>query len=266
MVTARVEELEYLSSPLLNTPHGFSTRLGGVSEGYLASLNLGCHRGDREENLRENYRRFGAATGVDTGRLVMANQVHGDTVRVVDGRDVKPDLLVPTPFEADGLATAVPGIALVVFSADCIPILFHDPVGRAVAACHAGWRGTAAAIAVRTVETLETALGCRREDIRAAVGPGIGGCCFETDGDVPQAMVDRLGDLARPHIRRRGGKYQVELKAINRDLLLAAGVRPEHLEVSEECTCCHPERYWSHRYTHGVRGSQAAAIQLEVRP
>ena len=264
MLTRRVDQLEYLASPLLDTPHGFSTRLGGVSEGYLASLNLGCHRGDTDENLRENYRRFCAATSTDDKRLVMTNQVHSVAVRAVTEADVKADLLDPTPFEADGLVTDVPGITLVIFSADCIPILFFDPVRRVVAASHAGWRGTAGAIAAVTVEAMVSRYGCRREDIRAAIGPGIGPCCFETDEDVPQAMLDALGDLARPYITQAGRKYHVDLKAVNKAVLLRAGVREDRIDVSEECTCCHPEKYWSHRYTGGVRGSQAAAVMLEV--
>ncbi len=267
MLTRRVDQLEYLASPLLDTPHGFSTRLGGVSEGYLASLNLGCHRGDTEENLRENYHRFCAATGTDDKRVVMANQVHGVAVRAVTEADVKAELLDPTPFEADGLVTDVPGVTLVIFSADCIPILLFDPGRRVAAACHAGWRGTAGAIAGVTVETMVDCYGCRRVDIRAAIGPGIGGCCFETDSDVPEAMERSLGGLAAPFIRARGqGRYQVELTGINRAILLQAGLLEELIDVSRDCTCCQPERFWSHRYTGGVRGSQAAAVMLEERP
>ena len=263
MITKRVEELEYLSSPLLDTPHGFSTRLGGVSEGALASLNLGCHRGDRPENLRENYRRFCAAIGADPASLVMTRQVHGAAVRAVGREDVKGDLLDPVPFEADGLTTDVPGVALFIFSADCVPILFFDPAARAVGACHAGWRGTAGAIARATVTAMAARYGCRPSDIRAAIGPAIGPCCFETDEDVPQAMEAALGPLARPHMARAGEKWHVDLKAINRAILLEAGLAPEHIDVSDACTCCAHERFWSHRYTGGRRGSQAAAVLLE---
>lgn len=266
METRVVGEVEYRASCLLDVAHGFSTRLGGVSGGHLASLNLGCHRGDREENLRENYRRFCAATGTDAGRVVMANQVHGTQVRTVGEADIKPDLLAPTPFEADGLVTDVPGITLVVFSADCIPILLFDPVRRVIAACHSGWRGTAAGMAATAVRAMARRYGCQTEDIRAAIGPGIGGCCFETDSDVPQAMTRQLGDLAVPYITRAGEKYRVDLKAVNRAALLRAGLREEHIDVSGECTCCRHDIYWSHRYTHGVRGSQAAVIMLEGQP
>lgn len=264
MITRCVDQLEYEASPLLGTPHGFSTRLGGVSGGHLAALNLGCHRGDEEENLRENYRRFGAATGTDMARVVMTNQVHGVEVRAVDERDIKPDLLAPTPFEADGLVTDQPRITLVIFSADCIPILLFDPVRKVIAACHAGWRGTAGAIARVTVEAMKSRYGCDPGDIRAAIGPGIGPCCFETDGDVPQAMEAQLGSLAAPFVQEvRPGRYRVDLKGINRAILLQTGLSERLIDVSQDCTCCRHERYWSHRHTGGVRGSQAAAIMLE---
>lgn len=263
-MTRCVGQLEYEASALLGTPHGFSTRLGGVSGGYLASLNLGCHRGDGEENLRENYRRFGAATGTDMDRVVMTNQVHGVAVRAVGEGDVKPDLLAPTPFEADGLITDCPHITLVIFSADCIPILLFDPVRRVIGACHAGWRGTAGAIARVTVEAMASRYGCAPGDIRVAIGPGIGPCCFETDGDVPQAMEASLGSLAAPFIREAGpGRYRVGLTDINRAILLRTGISERLIDVSQDCTCCRHDRYWSHRHTGGVRGSQAAAIMLE---
>lgn len=267
MITRSVGELEYEASPLLETAHGFSTRLGGVSEGYLASLNLGCHRGDAPENLRENYRRFCAATGVDVGRVVMTNQVHGVEVRAVEEGDVKPDLLGPTPFAADGLITDRPGITLVIFTADCVPILLFDPVRRVVGACHAGWRGTAGAIGRVAVEAMVSRYGCAPANIRAAIGPAIGPCCFETDADVPAAMEASLGALAAPFIRTVSpGRYRVGLTDINRAILLQAGLLERLIDVSQDCTCCRHDRYWSHRYTNGLRGSQGAVIMLEAEP
>lgn len=266
MITRSVQKLEYEASPLLSVPHGFSTRLGGVSEGYLSSLNLGFRRGDEPENVRENYRRFCAATGTDMGRIVTTNQIHGDLVRPVTGADAKADLLEPCAVEADGLVTDEPGLTLTVFSADCVPILLHDPVRGVVAAVHAGWRGTAAAIAARAVEIMTARYGCRPGDIRAAIGPAIGACCFETDGDVPEAMERSLGGLATPCIQSVGqGRYRVELKVINQKILVNAGLSEQLIDISQDCTCCAHDRYWSHRYTKGARGSQAAVIMLEGR-
>lgn len=263
MITCCKEGVEFLTSPGIAAPHGFSTRVGGVSTGIFESLNLGHRRGDDPVCVRENYRRFCAATGTDVERIVMTNQVHGNEVKVVTAADVKPDLLAPTPFEADGLATNVPGVTLCIFSADCIPILLFDPVKKAVAAAHAGWRGTAAAIAAAAVETMTRQFGSDLADICAAIGPGIGPCCFETDGDVPAAMTAALGGLAEPFMTRTGEeKWRVDLKAINANLLERAGLAPGRIDVSRDCTCCAHDRFWSHRYTKGERGSQAAVIML----
>lgn len=263
MITKCVHGVEFLAAPDIAAPHGFSTRVGGVSTGIFESLNLGHRRGDDPSHVRENYRRFCAATGTDADSIVMTNQVHGREVKAVTRADVKPDLLAPTPFEADGLATNVPGVTLCIFSADCIPVLLFDPVKRAVAAAHAGWRGTAAAIAAAAVETLTREYGSDPADIRGAIGPGIGPCCFETDGDVPAAMTAALGALAEPFMARTGEKWNVDLKAINAAILARSGLLPAHIDVSRDCTCCQHDRFWSHRYTKGERGSQAAVIMLE---
>lgn len=243
--------------------HGFSTRLGGVSEGIYATLNLGMNRGDAPDRVRENYRRFCAAIGADMGNIVCASQVHGDTVRTVTAADlgIGPD--EPEPWQADGLVTDIPGVTLAVYSADCLPILLYDPVRRVVGAVHAGWRGTALGIAAKAVERMVDCYGCDRLDILAAVGPGISKCCFETHEDVPNAMTSALGVCATPYIDPiENGKFKVDLKGINAMRLERAGLLPEHIAVSGDCTACHPEKYWSHRVTNGVRGSQAAVIEL----
>ena len=191
-------ELEYLtSSALEGAVHCFSTRFGGVSEGALASLNLGVHRGDRPANVRENYRRLGAAVGFDPKNTVFTKQVHSDIVQRVGRQDCGRGLVFPVEEARDGLVTDEPGVALTIFSADCTPVLLFDPVARAIGAAHAGWRGTAAGIAARTVEAMRREFGCRPENLRAAIGPCISQCCFETDSDVPEAMLAALGAEAQ---------------------------------------------------------------------
>lgn len=243
--------------------HAFSTRQGGVSSGVWSSMNLGTTRGDDPACVRENYRRFFAAVGADETRLVMSNQVHGDVVRAVTTADGKPDLYAEEGYEADGLVTDVPGLALVVFSADCLPVLLYDPVRQVAAAVHAGWRGTAAGIVERAVEKMTGCYGCRAEDILAAIGPGISACCFETHGDVPDAMTRAMGPAVRPFLHPlENGKFLVDLKGINAYRLTHAGLSRGHVAVSGDCTACLPEKYWSHRVTQGRRGSQIAVIQL----
>lgn len=256
--TVRLGELEYLVSDRIGASHGFTTRLGGVSRGVLESLNIGIHRGDNWENVLENYGILGKALGFDSRMAVLSHQTHTDIVRRVSLADAGAGLFAPELTECDALITNEPGLALVVFTADCTPILLHDPVTGAVGAVHAGWRGTAAEIAGKTVLEMGKAFGTRPEDVFAAIGPNIGPCCFQTDADVPEAMVAALGEEAKGFIRPEGEKYYVNLKEMNALVLRRAGV--QNIDISGDCTACQCHRYWSHRVTGGVRGSQGAII------
>ena len=163
--------------------------------------------------------------------------------------------------ECDGLVTNTPGLALMIFTADCTPLLLWDPVTGAVGAAHAGWRGTAQDIAGKTVEAMTASFGCRPQDIRAAIGPNIGPCHFQTDADVPQALLAAFGPEAQPFIRREGDKFYPDLKAINALALRRRGVT--RIACSDVCTYCHSDLFWSHRVTGGDRGSQGAVIQCK---
>lgn len=256
--TVKRGSLEYLMSENISAAHCFTTRLGGVSTGNLASLNLGTHRGDDPENVLENYRILGNALGFDPKKLVLSKQTHTDTVRKVGKADWGTGLFLPEFPPCDALITNEPGTALVVFTADCTPILLHDPVTGAVGAAHAGWRGTANGIAAKTVAAMADAYGSRPEDIRAAIGPNIGFCCFETDEDVPNAMRKVFGNEAEEHIRKAGEKYYVNLKALNALHLQRSGVT--NIEISTECTVCQCHRFWSYRKVGDLRGAQGAVI------
>lgn len=252
-----IQNVTFLASNTIAVPHGFTTRVGGVSTGIFDSLNLGFHRGDEDENIPENYRRLGSAIGFAPENTVLTWQTHSDIVRTVTKADHNGLDHRGYP-QCDGLITNDPGTALVIFTADCTPLLFWDPVTGAVGAAHAGWRGTAAQIGRKTVEAMVSNFGCDPKNIRAAVGPNIGKCHFETDADVPQAIQASYGPEAEPFIEKRGEKYFLDLKAINALSIGSAGV--EHIDISTHCTYCHPELFWSHRYTQGNRGSQGAVI------
>lgn len=262
IVTKKVGKLEYLTAQGITVPHCFTTRLGGVSQGYLSSLNIGMHRGDLPENVAKNHEILADALGYDVKKSVLSHQIHTDTVRVVTEADCMGLDHHAYP-ECDALVTNVPGLALVIFTADCTPILLYDPVTGAVGAIHAGWRGTAMDIAGKAVQTMVCAFGCEQANIRAAIGPNIGVCCFETDGEVPAAMEHAFGPEVRQWIHPVGNKYYVNLKEINRYALNRAGV--SHVEVSEDCTACQHQRFWSHRVTQGNRGSQGAVIVCKER-
>ena len=257
LITKKIGPLEYLTAEGIAVPHCFTTRLGGVSTGYLSSLNIGLHRGDEPENVAKNHEILASALGYDVKKTILSHQVHSDVVRVVTEQDCQGLDHHAYP-ECDGLVTNTPGLALVVFTADCTPILLHDPVTGAVGAVHAGWRGTAMDIAGKAVQKMVEALGCDPKNIHAAIGPNIGQCCFETDKEVPEAMISTFGEAAEKYIRSSGDKYYVNLKEINRHALRRAGVA--HIEISDACTACSHQRFWSHRITHGLRGSQGGLI------
>lgn len=263
-VTHEQQELIWLTSPLLDeVRHGFSTRWGGVSPAPWDTLNLGPGRGDASENVAENYRRFFGCVGMAPERAVLSLQVHRDGVRLCTAADAGKGLTRDRDYEADALITAERDLPLVVFSADCGILLLHDPDAGCVGAVHAGWRGCAAGIVEKTVQEMIRLLGARPERIRAAVGPCIGPCCFETDSDVPEAMrASALGAEAEPYWERRGAKWHVDLAGLNRQWLLHAGVLPEHIDVCGLCTACRPDLFWSHRKMGEARGAQVAVICL----
>ena len=255
--------LEYWTCDRLRgAAHGFSTRLGGVSQGVLSSLNLGAHRGDAPENVVKNYEILGNALGFSPEDTVFAKQLHTGIVRRVGRADRGAGLGRPVEDPRDGLVTNEAGVALTIFSADWTPILFYDPAAKAIGGCHAGWRGTAAGIAKNTVETMAREFGSDPGNIRAAIGPCIGSCCFETHGDVPEAMEQALGQEAWTAMEKlNNGKFRVDLKALNAMWLKRAGVLD--ISVCPDCTACRPDRYWSHRITGGQRGSMANIIVLK---
>jgi len=254
--------LIYMSSDKIKAHHAFTTRYGGVSKGGFYSLNLGSNRGDDPEAVRENYRRVCSLMGVGIDDCVVTNQVHGKVVRVVTEAD-KHACMSKTPYEADGVVTSVKGLPIICFVADCVPVLLWDGVNSVAGAVHCGWKSSVADILGEAVEKM-CSLGAEVKHIRAAMGAAIGKCCFETDDDVPQAVEKYLGgDTEGLFVKREDGKTLVDLRGANKRRLMQLGVPEENIDISEECTMCSHEKYWSHRYTKGDRGSQAAVIVLD---
>lgn len=254
--------LIYMTSDKIPLRHAFTTRYGGVSEGIFASLNLGSNRGDDPDAVRENYRRVCALMGVGIDDAAVTKQVHGNVVRTVTAAD-RHVCMSQVPYEADGLVTNVPGLPIFCFVADCVPVLMCDAKHRVIAAVHCGWRSSVSNILKNAVDAM-CALGAVPQDITASLGAAIGACCFETDADVPEA-IDRYldGDSEGLYTRRPDGKYLVDLRKANARRLISLGLKPENIDISAECTVCSHEKYWSHRHTHGQRGSQGAVIMLE---
>ena len=253
-----------LKSAILRSPHGFSTRRGGVSEGIFESLNLGRidTLGDDPARVEENWRRFGAAVGIHTDRFVHGRQVHGRTVRIAsleDAHGIRENSMI----EADGYVTNLPGLPLAVFTADCAPLLMEDTDAGVVAAIHCGWRPTAADIMAEAVRAM-VSLGARPENIRAAIGPCIRRCCFQTGPEVPAALGALLGgaDGLYEDDPAASGKYRVDLPGAVARRLMQLGVPAAQIDDLGVCTMCEPEMFWSHRALGLRRGSQANIIML----
>jgi YfiH family protein len=231
---ASADSVEILRSPVLTLPgvkHGWPTRAGGVSPGKRASLNLGLRWGDTPENVEENRRRVAASAGYDPARLQVTKHVHGVNVWVVGDP-------APSPPEFDALVTDRPGEVLGAFAADCIPMLFADSVRRVVGAAHAGWRGTVGGVAVNTVNTMRDRFGSKPEDIRAALGPSIGPCCFEVGDEVVAEFTRAIGSDVPGLVVAGPKKAHVDLRVATRTLLERAGLRPEHIDDRPPCTRC----------------------------
>lgn len=262
-----VDGLLYYTFPAFDktglVTHGFSTRLGGVSTGIYQSMNLSFTRGDDEAAVRENFARFCRAIGSDSSRTVVSAQQHHTTIYNATASDCGRGVLRERGYtDIDGLLTDEPNVLLCTQYADCVPLFFIDPVRRVVGTSHAGWRGTAAEIGAVTVERMCGDYGCRREDILAGIGPSIGPCCFEVDAPVYEAFL-KTPSFDETCVRHRGEKFDIDLWEINRRTLLSAGITPDHITVTDLCTKCHPEVFWSHRVTGNQRGSLAGFIALK---
>jgi polyphenol oxidase len=223
--------------------HGISTRTGGVSEGRFASLNVSFSVGDEQANVEENLRRLREALGAD--ELFSAYQVHGNAVTLVEAQTE------PRP-KCDVLITCSAERALMLRYADCTPVLLADPKHKAVAAVHAGWRGSAVRAAGAAVQAMRRAFGTRPGDLLAGIGPAIGPCCYEVGQDVIDAFDDRPWLLDE--------QSRLDLWQANRQALIEAGVPAEQIEMANICTQCHAERFFSHRANGGVPAGRFAGI------
>jgi len=251
-----------MTSSNINTTHAFTTRFGGVSEGIYASMNLGLNLGDDITMVERNYNILCQNIGIESESIVASRQVHGTNIRVVTHKE-RGQLFSTERLEADGMITNDPTITLMVYAGDCVPILFHDPIRNVVCAVHAGWRGTVADIAGTAVRKMQSDFASHPSDIHVAIGPCISQCCFETQSDVAYGLLEALGPDALACISRRGPKFKIDLKEANRLFLTRAGI--SEIAISDECTCCSYNKYWSHRKTKGRRGSQVALIAPHLK-
>ena len=264
------ENVPFLEYPLLRETgivrHGFSTRLGGVSRGCWASLNLSFERGDRPEAVLENFRRIGAELGVRCEDMVLSKQTHTVNVRVVTGADRGNGITREQGYtDVDGLITNEPGVCLVTSYADCVPLYFVDPVKKAIGLSHSGWRGTVGKIGKKTVEMMTECFGSEPADILAAVGPSICRDCYEVGKDVIGSFRRAFREELWPELfyEKENGKYQLDLWKTNEQIFLESGILPEHMAVTNLCTHCNSEILYSHRAAGSKRGNLCAFLALK---
>jgi hypothetical protein len=283
-------QVEIIRSPLLGEidwlVSGFSTRAGGKTEIYnsgdaAAELNLGFTSSDTRENVLENRRRFLKALAGDPGfRMVTLRQIHSSLIRRVTAKDAGKD----AQWKADGMMTSEPGVLLAIQTADCVPVLIADRKRRAVAAFHAGWRGTLKRIVENGVGRMRLEFGSKPKDLVAAIGPAIGQCCYAVGEEVRSEFLSQFAyaeDLfcdvydsdpvrekypllfltARaPGHSNIGPSLHLDLAEANRRQLLDAGLKPGAISVLGECTSCRADRYFSYRASHGFTGRMLSAI------
>ena len=252
---------------------GFSTRRGGVSKGQFSSMNFSVKMGDNEENVQENFRIFLAEHGFKNP--VMADQVHGKTIRLVSREDVGKNVFLPKDYSGvDGLITNEPGVTLVTTFADCVPLYLVDPVNHAIGLAHSGWRGTIQRIGAETLGKMKEPYGTNPGDVLAAIGPSICVNCYEVSKELAEefalefqtqiqpALMDRIPEQDTENIVwLRGDKYYLNLWAANYKVLADAGIK--QIALPDLCTCENSQELFSHRASKGKRGNLCAFLMIE---
>ena len=260
----------WLSFPALEqsgmVAHAFSTRMGGVSKGPFSTMNFSFTRGDDPEDVRENYRRMAEALGVDQNRMVLTWQTHTTNVRTVTEKDFGKGVVCDRDYrDVDGLITNIPGVTLVTFFADCVPLYFLDTKRKAIGLSHSGWRGTVNRMGQVTLQAMNREFGTKPEDVIACVGPSICQDCYEVGAEVIEQFCENFSadHYDKLFYEKPNGKFQLNLWEANRIVLAEAGVPDSQIFVTDICTYCNPELLFSHRRTSEKRGNLCAFLSLK---
>ncbi|MBR1901109.1 MAG: peptidoglycan editing factor PgeF [Lachnospiraceae bacterium] len=276
--------VEWFSFPILDQfdfiVNGYSTRVGGVSTGDVGQMNLSLARevamhmeASEEESrakVRENHERLASAIGYTTDALIFSNQTHTDNIRIMQDIDRGNGFTKPNEYhDTDGMMTDITGQALMTFYADCVPLLIVDPVHKAIANVHSGWRGTIKGIGAKAVRMMHEVYGSDPSKMVAAIGPSICMDCFEVSKDVAEKFLDKYDASVSKKMVREGRltetgeqKYHVDLQLACMENFLEAGLKKQNVSVPDLCTSCNMEYLFSHRASRGRRGNQAAVLML----
>lgn len=246
--------------------NGFSTRLGGASKGRFATMNFSYSRKDDPADVLENFTRMADALGVERDRMVVSYQTHTTNVRRVTREDEGKGVIRERDYrDVDGLITDVPGITLVTFYADCVPLYLVDQAHRAIGLSHSGWRGTVKRMGQVTMDAMKEAFGTRPEDLTVCIGPSICRDCFEVGEEVAEAFAEAFDARYRDELysaNRKPGKYQLDLWKANEIIFREAGVPKEQIHTTNICTMCNSDHLFSHRRVGEERGNLAAFLSI----
>ncbi|WP_326910567.1 peptidoglycan editing factor PgeF [Sedimentibacter sp. MB31-C6] len=262
----KIDDFNYVTFPSLEKYddlfHCFTTRLGGVSQGCFSSLNLGLNVGDDRENVTKNYEILTKNLNLNKNSFIKTFQTHTNNIKYVTKSDTINVLDEAKYKDIDGLITDNKGIVLMSFHADCTPIYLYDPIKKVIGMVHAGWRGTVDNITGLIVEKFIKDFNSNPEDIQSVIGPSLGQCCFEVDEDVAEIFLSK--DIKyKEFMIKKGIKYYFDLWEINKHIMIKKGLREENIEISELCTKCHNDLFFSHRGQQGKRGLMAGLIMMK---
>ncbi|MBE7038078.1 MAG: peptidoglycan editing factor PgeF [Ruminococcaceae bacterium] len=253
-----LEKLDFIN-------HASSTRIGGVSKiSHLAQMNLRFNSEDTKETVIQNYKIFADAIGTDINNMVFSKQMHNDNIKIAAesdrGKGITNDLDYTN---IDGLITNKKNVALTIFGADCVPILFADKNKKAIGAAHCGWRGTYKELAGIMVEKFKELYMSNPEDIIVAIAPCIHKCCYEVDKKLFEDFKNKFNNISKTDaFVVKNEKFYLDLPDINRQILLKSGIKSDNILVSDLCTGCAPDMLFSHRKSNGKRGVMASVIEI----
>lgn len=250
---------------------GFSSRSGGISAAPFDSLNVGLHVADVKEDVLINRERLAKAVGMPLDSWVYAEQVHGNEVEVLHRSDRGKGIHSrESAIQAkDAFITQDTGLCMAALFADCVPLYFYDPVHEVIGLAHAGWKGTVREIAAVTMAKMQHHYDSKPHEVIAVIGPSIGICCFEVDEIVMSKVwemfsrdrIEKGGSKTLFH-EKKNGKYLLNLQEMNRQIMIKAGILPSHIEVTDYCTSCRTDLFFSHRKENGKTGRMVAWIGL----
>jgi len=254
------KENNILKVPSFDIPNGISTRMGGVSNGYFSTMNLGLSTTDSKEHIRENFRRFCKETNTNYNNLVLTDQTHNTNIKIITKEDAGKGLIKQLDYnDIDGLITNEKDLPISVVFADCLPVLFYDKKRKVIGVAHSGWKGTEGNISKKMIETFKTQYNSDPKDILVCIGPSIMECCYEVDDTVADKFQK---DYPEYITKKENDKYMLSLQDICKKQLLNCDIEKENITVTDLCTMCNKDHLFSHRGSSGKRGLGCAILSL----